>query len=70
MRKNKCLLCYTFGMKKKIALFHFAIAFSLAASAGICDVQLKGMLGKRLDRMIRNHVAGTDVDYITAPFVE
>ena len=69
MRKNKCLLCYTFGMKK-IALFHFAITFSLAASAGICDVQLKGMLGKRLDRMIRNHVVGTDVDYITAPFVE
>ena len=55
---------------KKTALFHFAIAFSFAASAGICDVQLKGTLGKRLDRMIRNHVAGTDVDYITAPFVE
>ena len=47
---------------KKTALFHFAIAFSFAASAGICDVQLKGPLGVRLDKMISNHVAGTDVD--------
>ena len=36
----------------------------------IGDVQLKGYLGKRLDMMIANHVAGQDVDYITAPFME
>ena len=36
----------------------------------IGDVQLKGYLGKRLDAMIANHVAGQDVDYITAVFQE
>ena len=36
----------------------------------IGDVRLKGYLGKRLDAMIANHVAGQDVDYITAPFQE
>ena len=36
----------------------------------IGNVRLKGPLGERLDRMIEGHVAGTDVDYITAPFLE
>ena len=35
----------------------------------IGDVILDGPLGARLDAMIRNHVAATDVDYITAPFL-
>ncbi len=34
------------------------------------NVSLKGALGARLDAMIANHVAATDVDYITAPFME
>ena len=33
-------------------------------------VTLKGALGARLDAMIARHVAATDVDYITAPFLE
>lgn len=37
--------------------------------SNIGDVALKGPLGHRLDLMIRNHVASTDVDYITAPFL-
>ena len=61
---------------------YIALAFSafplaaLAAGAfpspldGIGDVRLKGPLGDRLDTMVRNHVAATDVDYITAPFLE
>ena len=40
------------------------------SSAGIGDVRLKGFLGERLDMMIQRHVIGTDVDYITAPFLE
>ena len=36
----------------------------------IGDVRLKGYLGKRLDAMVANHVAGQDVDYITATFME
>lgn len=36
----------------------------------IGDVQLKGYLGDRLNAMISRHVIGTDVDYITAPFLE
>ena len=55
---------------KNSALTHFILAFSFSAFAGIGDVQLKGPLGARLDKMISNHVIGTDVDYITAPFVE
>ena len=35
----------------------------------IGDVLLDGPLGVRLDAMIRHHVAATDVDYITAPFL-
>ena len=37
---------------------------------GLPDVKLKGYLGERLDAMIENHVTATDVDYITAPFLE
>ena len=37
--------------------------------SNIGDVVLDGPLGARLDAMIRNHVAATDVDYITAPFL-
>ncbi len=34
------------------------------------QIKLKGYLGERLDAMIRNHVIGTDVDYLTAVFRE
>ena len=37
---------------------------------GMGDVRLKGHLGECLDTMIARHVIGTDVDYITAPFLE
>ncbi len=37
---------------------------------GMGDVRLKGRLGECLDTMIARHVIGTDVDYITAPFLE
>ena len=49
----------------------FAAAIANADSLdNIGNVKLKGPLGERLDRMIEGHVAGTDVDYITAPFLE
>ena len=51
-----------------------AAAFSLAASCdsidNIGETRLKGPLGEKLDRMVAGHVIGTDVDYITAPFLE
>ena len=47
-----------------------AMAASADSLDNIGDVKLKGPLGERLDRMIQGHVAGTDVDYITAPFME
>ena len=40
------------------------------SSADIGNVRLKGFLGERLDTMIERHVIATDVDYITAPFLE
>ena len=40
------------------------------SSREIGNVRLKGPVGARLDRMIDNHVIATDVDYITAPFLE
>ena len=49
-------------------------ALTLGVAAGPLDdignVQLKGRLGDTLDRMIERHVIGTDIDYITAPFLE
>ena len=36
----------------------------------IGNVRLKGFLGARLDKMIENHVAAADIDYLTAPFLE
>ena len=55
----------------------FAVVFSFAfadisadALDNIGKVRLKGFLGERLDKMIKGHVEGTDVDYITAPFLE
>ena len=48
-------------------LLALALAAGLAARG---DVRLKGYLGERLDAMIANHVAATDIDYITAPFLE
>ena len=55
-----------------------AVVFSVSGVFGssgdllgnIGDVRLKGRLGERLDAMIANHVAGQDVDYVTAPFLE
>ena len=46
------------------------IAVDVSVSAGAGNVRLKGALGERLDRMIERHVLATDVDYITAPFLE
>ena len=40
------------------------------AMDNIGNVTLKGVMGNRLDMMIERHVIGTDVDYITAPFLE
>ena len=56
-------------MKKLIAAIGVA-GLGFAALAEIGDVQLKGQLGERLGLMIERHVEGTDVDYITAPFLE
>ena len=46
--------------------------FAVPADAidNVGETRLKGPLGDRLDRMVLGHVAGTDVDYITAPFLE
>ena len=59
---------------KSTALFLTSVcAFGAYASDSldnIGNVKLKGYLGDRLDAMIANHVGGTDVDYITAPFQE
>ena len=63
-------------MKKSIlSLAALTTGFALHAAApsslaGIGNVTLKGIVGEKLDRMIQNHVVGTDIDYITAPFLE
>ncbi len=54
---------------KSTRLILFLPAFA-ASAANVCDVRLNGCLGERLDRMIERHVGGTDVAYITAPFLE
>ena len=63
-------------MKKSIlSLAALTAGFALHAAApsslaGIGNVTLKGIVGEKLDMMIRQHVIGTDIDYITAPFME
>ncbi len=59
MKKISVLVC---------ALVGFAVSADSLDNTG--NVKLKGPLGERLDRMIQGHVIGTDVDYITAPFLE
>ena len=61
-------------MKQACAI---ALAAGVAAGGALADsignigsVRLKGYLGERLDAMIERHVAGTDADYVTAPFME
>ena len=55
-----------------VMAFCAALAFAAFGDSldNIGNVRLKGPLGERLDRMVRAHVAGTDPDYITAPFLE
>ncbi len=48
----------------------FALAASRDSIDNIGETRLKGPLGERLDRMIERHVLGTDLNYITAPFME
>jgi len=48
----------------------FALAASCDSIDNIGETRLKGPLGEKLDRMVAGHVIGTDVDYITAPFLE
>ena len=48
----------------------FATAVFAENAADVGSVRLKGYLGERLDAMIERHVAGTDVDYVTACFQE
>ena len=50
-----------------------ALPAARAVGGSLADcgaARLKGYLGERLAAMIANHVAATDVDYITAPFLE
>ena len=54
--------------KKMVVTLVVSVAACAVAEMG--DVRLKGYLGDRLDAMILRHVVGTDVDYITAPFLE
>ena len=54
--------------KKMVVTLVASVAACAVAEMG--DVRLKGYLGDRLDAMILRHVVGTDVDYITAPFLE
>ena len=56
-------------MKNIVLVCSFGLSFAASAGA-IGNVQLKGYLGGRLDLMIERHVIGTDIDYITAPFLE
>ncbi len=61
----------TQGLRMLLAFGTLGMASTAGATvADIGDIKLKGYLGERLDRMIERHVGGTDIDYITAPFLE
>ena len=61
-------------MKEGLAFIFLTVLWTANASvlpgADAGHVRLKGELGRRLESMIRFHVGGADVDYITAPFLE
>ena len=60
-------------MRTRTGLLTVALAvtaFAHGAEADLGEIRLKGRVGEVLDRMVERHVAGTDVDYITAPFLE
>ena len=60
-------------MKTNLTFLVAIASFAAGAADSIDNVgetKLKGYLGTRLDAMVAHHVAGTDVDYITAPFLE
>ena len=61
-------------MKGTIASIGVVAALSAVSGGSSIDkmteIKLKGYLGEKLDIMIERHVKGTDVDYITAPFLE
>ena len=60
--------------KMESAMRNLSLAVTVAAGmlwgAASAQVRLKGYLGDRLDQMIEHHVVGTDIDYLTAPFIE
>ena len=60
--------------KVESAMRNLSLAVMVAAGmlwgAASAQVRLKGYLGDRLDQMIEHHVVGTDIDYLTAPFIE
>ena len=57
-----------------VSLILGCVTVCTAVSAGAensckgVNITLKGFVGEALDRMIENHLAATDIDYITAPF--
>jgi len=61
-------------MKNIASAFMAGLAFAASASpvtlAEYGDVRLKGPIGDRLEKVVRNHVIATDTEYITAPFLE
>ena len=60
--------------KMESAMRNLSLAIMVAAGmlwgTASAQVRLKGYLGDRLDQMIEHHVVGTDIDYLTAPFIE
>ena len=60
-------------MKRLLMMGAVAGAIAAGASTTVLpygDVRLKGPMGERLNKMIEHHLKATDVDYITAPFLE
>ena len=65
-------------MKLKTVMNSAVTALAVSAAAitfgdsldNVAEVRLKGFLGEQLDKMVKAHVVGTDVDYITAVFLE
>lgn len=55
-------------MPHAMPLVSSVLVLLAGVALGGADVRLKGYYGDRLDRLIANQVAATDVDYLTAPF--
>ncbi len=66
MRAAPCVLAKAAALA--LALASAPDAFAVGDSCAGVSIRPRGPVGRRLELLVENHLAATDIDYITAPF--